>query len=164
MNRENFIHMLNEKVKLIRNENGYTQNRMAEIIGISKKTLVEIEKERSSLGWTASVAVCSIFKESEILQFTFGGDTQDIIFSLTFDNCESKGGKTLGGKIWWKELDNSGLFSIQQNLISKHYRILDLKDNRISYSFDYDYIIKRYGELNGKQNRMLYNTWLWGES
>lgn len=149
LNRENFICQLNQKIKLIRNEKGCTQDKMAEIIGISKKTLVEIEKGRSSLGWTASVAVCSIFKDSEILQFTFGGDAQDIIFSLAFDNYESKGEKTLGGKIWWVEIENSGKFSIQQNVISKHYRILDIDDNRISSSFEYDYIKKRYSELNG---------------
>ncbi|CDI48900.1 helix-turn-helix domain-containing protein [Clostridium tetani] len=55
MNREEFIKKIDEKLKLIRNEKGFTQDKMAEIIGISKKTLVQIEKGRVSIGWTDAV-------------------------------------------------------------------------------------------------------------
>ena len=47
---------------------------MAAVLGISKKTLVEIEKGRSSLGWTGAAAFAAIFRESGILQAQFGGD------------------------------------------------------------------------------------------
>lgn len=41
---------------------------MAHELGISKKTLVGIEKGRSSLGWTGSAALCLLFGDSETLR------------------------------------------------------------------------------------------------
>ncbi|MDR1431401.1 MAG: helix-turn-helix domain-containing protein, partial [Propionibacteriaceae bacterium] len=52
MNRESFIASCDDKVKLVRVEYGLTQDTMSHILGISKKTLVDIEKGRRSLGWT----------------------------------------------------------------------------------------------------------------
>ena len=45
MNKQEFIELVNSKLKLIRVENDLSQDKMSEIIGLSKKTLVEIEKE-----------------------------------------------------------------------------------------------------------------------
>jgi len=148
MTRDEFIKKVDDKVKLIRNEKEFTQDKMAEILGISKKTLVQIEKGRASLGWTVAITVCTIFKDSEILQITFGGDPQDIILSLAFDNYEGNYERTLGGKIWWKDVDAKGDYRIQQNIISKHYRILDETDRRICSSFEQEYVKKRLEELN----------------
>jgi DNA-binding XRE family transcriptional regulator len=50
MNKNEFIKLLDGKLKLIRTEYGLTQDKMASVLGISKKTLVEIEKNRKSLG------------------------------------------------------------------------------------------------------------------
>ncbi|MCY6485757.1 helix-turn-helix domain-containing protein [Clostridium aestuarii] len=150
MNREEFIKKIDSKIKLIRNERNYTQDKMAEIIGISKKTLIQIEKERGSLGWTGAVAVCSIFKDSEILQMTLGGDAQDIILSLAFDKYEENYTITMGGKIWWDEILAKGEYRVQKNIISNHYRILNKGDRRICYSFDSEYINKRLDELYSK--------------
>lgn len=147
MTREEFIKIVDSKIKLIRNEKNYTQDKMSEILGISKKTLVQVEKERCSLGWTSAVAACTIFKDSEILQLVFGGDPQDIILSLAFDGYEKTYEKTLGGHIWWIDIELKGIYKIQQNLISKHYRILNDKDRRICSSFDFDYIQKKISEL-----------------
>lgn len=147
MTREEFIVKIDEKIRLIRNEKGYTQDKMAEILGISKKTLVQIEKGRGSLGWPVAIAVCVIFKDSEILQMSFGGDTEDIILSLAFSNYERKYEKTLGGKIWWKDIETKGNHRVQQNIISNHYRILDNEDKRICSSFEKEYIEKRLNEL-----------------
>ncbi|MHC6180859.1 helix-turn-helix transcriptional regulator [Clostridium sp. JNZ X4-2] len=148
MTREDFIKIVDSKVKLIRNEKNYTQDKMAHVLGISKKTLVQIEKGRSTLGWTTSVAVCTIFKDSEILQLAFGGETQDIILSLAFGGYERSYGQTMGGKMWWSDVEIKGSYKIQQNIISKHYRILDDKDRRICSSFKLDYVQKRLSELN----------------
>jgi DNA-binding XRE family transcriptional regulator len=148
MTREEFIEIVDSKIKLIRNENNYTQDKMSDMLGISKKTLVQIEKGRNSLGWTAAVATCTIFKDSEILQLAFGGDTQDIILSLAFDGYEKTHEKTLGGHIWWKDVEFKGTYKIQQNIISKHYRILSDEDRRICSSFDFDYIQKMLSELS----------------
>lgn len=151
--REEFIDILDEKVRLIRNEKGYTQDKMADIIGISKKTLVQVEKGRSSLGWSGAVTVCAIFRDSEILQMTFGGDSQDIILSLTFENYERSYEKTMGGKVWWRDVEKLGGFKIQQNMISQHYRILDREDRRVCSSFDIDYMQRRLEELSKSNER-----------
>lgn len=148
MTREEFVNMVDEKLKLIRNEKGYTQDRMAEVLGISKKTLVQAEKRRSSLGWAHAVALCTIFKDSEVLQMTFGGDPQDIILTLAFNGYERSYSKTMGGKLWWKEITTSGIYKVQKNIISQHYRILDKEDRRILSSFEEDYIYERLKELN----------------
>ena len=148
MTRNEFIKKVDEKVKLIRIEKGYTQNKMAEILGISKKTLIQVEKERCSLGWAVAIAVCVIFKDSEILELTFGGDIEDIIRSLAFENDDTKYTPTLGGKIWWKDIQTKNCYTIQQNVISNHYRILDSNNRRVSYSFELEYINKRFNELS----------------
>ncbi|WP_432665595.1 helix-turn-helix domain-containing protein [Wukongibacter baidiensis] len=147
MNRQEFIDRIDSKFKLIRNEKGFTQDKMAEIVGISKKTLVQIEKGRSSLGWTGAVAVCSIFRDSEVLQMIIGGDGEDIILSLAFKNYEAKYDSTMGGKIWWKDIKNQGNYKIQKNIISNHYRILDSENRRVCSSFEIEYIEKRLSEL-----------------
>lgn len=148
MTREDFIQIVDSKLKLLRNENDYTQDKMAEIIGISKKTLIQIEKGRGTLGWSAAIAVCVIFKDSEILQLAFGGETQDIILSLSFHSYEGKYDKTMGGKIWWSDIQINDKYRIQQNIISKHYRILDNNNRRICSSFELEYVQKRLNELN----------------
>ncbi|MDP4178577.1 MAG: helix-turn-helix domain-containing protein [Bacillota bacterium] len=148
MTREDFIKIVDSKIKLIRNENNYTQDKMADMLGISKKTLVQIEKSRSSLGWPTAVAASTIFKDSEILQLAFGGDIEEIILSLAFNGYEKAYEKTLGGHIWWKDIEFKGSYKIQQNIISQHYRILNNEDRRICSSFDFDYIQKRLSELN----------------
>ena len=84
---------------LIRTEKGYTQDKMSETLGISKKILIQVEKERSSLGFEVSIEVCVIFKDSELLELNFGGNIEDIIFSLSFSNVEQKYMPTLGGLI-----------------------------------------------------------------
>lgn len=147
MTRDGFIERVNEKLKLIRSESDYTQDKMADILGISKKTLVQIEKGRASLGWAGAVTLCTIFKDSEIIGMTFGGQPQDIILSLAFHSYEGRQEKTMGGKVWWKDIEYKDDYRIQQNFISLHYRILDIEDKRICSSFDYEYIKKWLQEL-----------------
>lgn len=147
MTKAEFIHKVDEKLKLIRIEGDYTQDKMAEILGISKKTLVQIEKGRSTLGWTGAVALCAIFRNSEVLEMTFGGDPQDIILSLAFSGYESKE-QTMGGKVWWSNIEANEKFRVQKNIISGHCRILDSLDRRICSSFDQEYLKKRFKELS----------------
>lgn len=146
MSRDAFVKKVSEKLKLIRIENNYSQDKMAEILGISKKTLVQIEKGRASLGWAGAVTLCTIFRNSELLEMTFGGDPQDIILALAFIGYERRE-KTMGGKVWWTNLEGTDDFRIQQNIISGHYRILDGQDRRICSSFDLEYIRKRLQEI-----------------
>jgi DNA-binding XRE family transcriptional regulator len=159
LDRAEFILKCNEKLKLIRTEFGFSQEKAAQILGLSKKTVVEIEKGRSSLGWTGSVTLCTIFDNSEILAATFGGSPADVILILAFKDCgpfeEGKSPfylmKTLGGKIWWKPVVEQGGYVIQQNIITQHYRILDGEDKRLLFSFDFDRVKERFDFLCAEQ-------------
>lgn len=147
MDKQAFISKCNEKLKLIRTEYNFSQDKMADVLGVSKKKIVEIEKGRSSLGLSGAVAMCTIFQNSEILSATFGGTPEDIIMAIAFDGFEPDNQKTMGGKIWWRELESKNGFKIQQNIISQHYRILDSKDVRVSSAFELGIIKLRFDEL-----------------
>ena len=136
MTRDEFINECNRIEKLIRTEFSYSQEHMAEILGISKKTLVEIEKDRRSLGWSGSVVLCSLFHDSQVLAGAFGGDPGDMIQALAFDHRKRIYPKTMGGNVWWREIETKGEFKIQQNIISQHYRILNGANERIYSTFD----------------------------
>ena len=136
MDRNEFVGKADEKLKLVRTEYGYNQEKMADILGISKKTLVQIEKGRSSLGWMGAITLCTIFKQSEVLDATFGGEATDMILALAFQDSEPVYPKTFGGKIWWSTLEETSGYKVQQNIISQHYRILDSNDRRICAAFD----------------------------
>lgn len=136
MDRNEFVSKADDKLKLVRTEYGYNQEKMADVLGISKKTLVQIEKGRSSLGWTGAIALCTIFERSEVLEAAFGGAAFDMILALAFQDSEPEYPKTMGGKIWWKTLEETGKYKIQQNIVSQHYRILDQYDRRITSSFE----------------------------
>ena len=128
---------MNHKIKLIRTEFDLTQEKMADAIGISKKTLVEIEKGRNSLSWTAAVAAAVIFADSEIVADAFGGETSDLVKVIALQGLDAKlPDKTMGGRVWWQDIKESKGYRIQQNVISRHYRILDAEDRRFFSTFD----------------------------
>jgi DNA-binding XRE family transcriptional regulator len=147
MDRAQFIAKADDIVRLVRQERGYTQDRMAEILGLSKKTLIQIEKGRASLGWSGAVVLCAVFSSSPIIDMSYGGSTSDLILSLAFGATDLAREKTLGGHVWWHELERAGDFRIQQNVVSGHYRILDRVDRRICSSFDPEFIRRRFTEL-----------------
>ncbi|MFD3450065.1 helix-turn-helix transcriptional regulator [Microbacteriaceae bacterium 4G12] len=136
MNKEEVISFVAKKMKLVRIENSYTQEKMADILGISKKTLVQIEKERVLPSWTTVIAICALFRESEVLQTLFGSDPLEVVETLARDHVEHTTTKTMGGKVWWKDIERQGRFRLQQNLISQHYRILDDENNRWYSTFN----------------------------
>ncbi|WP_041123674.1 helix-turn-helix transcriptional regulator [Jeotgalibacillus alimentarius] len=148
MNKEQVIHMIAEKMKLIRVENGYSQDKMADILGISKKTLVQIEKDRSLPGWNTVVAITALFHQSEVLQHTLGDEPLEVIRLVTFEHADEPVSRTLGGKVWWKELHSTGGYRLQQNVISKHYRVLDQKHFRWISTFDEKEAYLRMEELS----------------
>jgi len=135
MEKKQFIQLMDEKIKLIRTEYGLSQDKMAAILGISKKTLIEIEKNRKSLGWTNSVALASIFSDSTILRDAIGGGISDFIIALAFKNIEVDYPKTWGGKIWWNTITENNGYRIQQNMFSRHYRLLNSENLRMYASF-----------------------------
>ena len=149
MTRESFIAELDRQVKLVRTEYGFTQDVMAKVLGISKKTLVEIEKGRTSLGWTGAVALCAIFSDSQVLSSLLGGEAGDMIRALAFLDLHPRYPRTMGGRVWWRFVETVGPYIIQQNLISQHYRALDRQDERVCSSFDLEDIRAHLRELEG---------------
>ncbi len=143
MDRSEFIGKAGEKLKLVRTEYGLNQEKMADILGISKKTLVQIEKGRSSLGWTGAVALCTIFERSEVLEAAFEGAAAEMILTLAFQGSEPDYPRTMGGKIWWRTIEEAEKYKVQQNLVSQHYRILDQNNRRIYSSFELQEIKKQ---------------------
>lgn len=147
MIREEIINKVTEKMRLIRTEAGYTQDKMAEIIGISKKTLVQIEKGRVEAGWTTVVAVCALFRETETVRFLFGNEPLEVLETIAREGIDYRKEKTMGGKIWWKEIAQQNGLILQQNIISKHFRIIDEELFRIYSSFDELSSKERFNEL-----------------
>lgn len=149
MDRKQFIEEMDIHLKLVRTEYGYTQEMMAQVLGISKKTLVEIEKGRSSLGWMGAVAFSALFAESRILSSLLGGEASDMVKALAFEGKKPFFVPTMGGKVWWRTIETGEKWLIQQNIISQHYRALDKENRRISFSFDLEELRRRVKELEG---------------
>lgn len=143
MTRNEFVTRMNRHLKLVRTEYGYTQEEMANLLGISKKTLVEIEKGRSSLGWQGGVCLCAIFGKGEVLSGVLGGEPTDILMALAFNGDEPQYPRTMGGKVWWSLTEEYKGYRIQQNIISRHYRALNQEDERICSSFELE-VIRRH--------------------
>ncbi|MDR2587359.1 MAG: hypothetical protein LBC23_03760 [Coriobacteriales bacterium] len=139
MEKKQFIAICDSRLKLVRVEHGLSQEHMALILGLSKKTLVDIEKERRSLGWSGSVTLCFLFQDSEVLAGTFGGNPTDMVMALAFDASRRPSyPKTLGSRVWWTTIEENEDYVIQQNNISQHYRLLTHDNRRIASSFQID--------------------------
>lgn len=147
MDKEYVIQLISLRIRMVRLEKGYSQDKMASIMGISKKTLVQIEKERVLAGWTNVIAVCALFRDSEILQSVLGDEPLEVIETIAHDGIDRPKDKSMGGHVWWKEISLKGNFRMQQNVISQHYRILDDKNYRWFSSFDEEETKIRLSEL-----------------
>ncbi|MGG5253377.1 helix-turn-helix transcriptional regulator [Neobacillus sp. SM06] len=147
MNREEIIMQVSDKLRLIRTEAGYTQDKMAEIIGVSKKTLVQIEKGRVFANWATVVSICALFRETETVQFLFGNEPLEVLETVAREGIDVRKKKALGGKIFWKEISRKNGYFLQQNILSKHFRIVDDKNYRIFSSFDERNSKLRFKEL-----------------
>lgn len=147
MDRESITQITSENLKLIRTENDYTQDKMAEILGISKKTLVQIEKGRILANWTTTIAICALFHNSQTLQNQIGGDPMEVIELTVHDVIITPKEKTMGGYIWWKNIEEHKNFRLQQNLLSKHYRILDDENYRLFSMLDEKVALEKWQEI-----------------
>lgn len=150
MDRDEIIMLVSEKLRLIRTEAGYTQDKMAEIIGISKKTLVQIEKGRTLANWPTIVSVCALFRETETVLYLFGNEPLEVLETVAREGIDVRKRKTFSVRIWWKELSRKNGYILQQNILSKHFRIVDEKKHRIFSSFDPIYSKIRFKEIAGE--------------
>jgi DNA-binding XRE family transcriptional regulator len=148
LTRDEIIMQVSEKLRLIRTEAGYTQDKMAEIIGVSKKTLVQIEKGRVHANWSTAVSICALFRETETVQFLFGNEPLEVLETVAREGIDFRKAKTFGGRIWWRVVSKKKGFILQQNILSKHFRILDERNFRIFSSFDEKLSKLRFKELS----------------
>lgn len=147
------IVLVSEKMRDIRAEAGYSQDKMAEIIGLSKKTLVQIEKGRAKAGWSTVVTVCALFRETTCVLSILGNDPLEVLETIARDGIDLRKQRTLGGKIWWREIAREGGYILQQNMLSSHFRILDSDYYRIYSSFDEQAAIECFNDLNSVKNK-----------
>jgi DNA-binding XRE family transcriptional regulator len=154
MNRQDAIELISKQFKLVRTEYNFSQEEMTEILGLSKKTLVQIEKGRQYSSWSHIIALCAMFQDSVILQNTLGGNPLEVLQTIAFNYYDWDKPKTLGGKVWWIEKEKENGFVLQQNIISRYYRILDQENYRWFSSFDWEFIYQQFQKivLNGGEN------------
>ena len=150
MNKKMFCDLVQSIIKEVRIEYNLTQEMMSNTIGISKKTLVQIEKMRNSLKWTEAVAFISIFKDSSLIIEKFGTDTSEIIQAIALQKAPIRHFITLGGELWWNDKLTENGFVIQQHKLSKHYRILDQDNFRIYFSYSYNDTLNTFNKYLGK--------------
>ncbi len=125
--------LLSQRVKGVRAEFNLSQEKMANLLGLSKKTLIQVEKGRIPLQWSAAVALCALFNHSQELCTALGDEPLEVVKAAVFPRSSFP---TMGGKIWWRKVTGQGGFCVQQNLVSGHYRILDRGNRRWYCSFD----------------------------
>lgn len=140
MTREQFIATCNRKEKLVRNELGYSQEKMSVLLGLSKKTLVEIEKWRASLGWQGAVTLCTLFQNTREITLAFGSDVPALLRAMTEDAAYLPPIESPYSK-WVTVLEKDGKF-IQQNTASQLYRLRE-KEETIASSFELAELRKR---------------------
>jgi DNA-binding XRE family transcriptional regulator len=150
LTRDEIIEKVSDKIRLIRMEAEYTQDKMADIIGLSKKTLVQIEKGRVKAGWSTVVTVCALFRDSETVRYLFGDEPLEVLETIAREDIDIRKEKTLGGKVWWREIEKKSGYILQQNIISQHFRILDDQDFRVFSSFEEESAVLRFQEITQK--------------
>lgn len=128
------IAVCDRKLKLVRTEYGYSQERMAAVLGLSKKTLLEVEKGRATLGWTGTAAVCGIFRDSEVLSAAFGGAPDELVRTLALDGFVARERPASG--LFWVTEEEFGGYRLVQNVISQHYRLYSPDGELLGASFD----------------------------
>ncbi len=147
LTKDDLQDIVSKKIRLLRSEYNFSQDKMAEVLGISKKTLIQIEKERSKASWTLVMAICGLFRESEILKMILGEDPIELVETIVFKNVAVPKNITGGGKVWWKNIEGKGKFKIQKNIITSHYRIIDGNNRRWYSSYDKEYTFQKFNEL-----------------
>lgn len=123
MDKQAFTEILQAKFKMVRTEAGYTQDSMSHTIGLSKKTLVQIEKERILPNWTTCVSLCALFRNSEVLTNTFSGDPLELAQVISRGHCVYPNYES--ESVYWEDIDSKNGFKLQFNKVNKVYRVIN---------------------------------------
>ncbi|SDL65296.1 helix-turn-helix transcriptional regulator [Sediminibacillus halophilus] len=149
MDKTILSNQISSKIKLIRVERNYTQDKMAAILGISKKTLVQIEKGRTVANWTTTTAICALFRNSEVIRNMLGGDVLEVIETIAHTSIEEPLEIHTEDKVWWNNLSERNGYTLQQNVQSQHYRIVNPDKQRWYSSTDKEAAFAKFGQVNG---------------
>ncbi|WP_342387309.1 XRE family transcriptional regulator XdrA [Salinicoccus bachuensis] len=133
MDKQTFTEMLQSKFKMVRTEAGYTQDSMSQTIGLSKKTLVQIEKERILPNWTTCISLCALFRDSEVLTNSFGGDPLELAQVISRGHCVYPNYD--GEAVYWEDLDRKNGFRLQYNKSNRIYRVLNAMNRPVHASY-----------------------------
>ncbi len=140
MTRESFIALCNRKEKLVRNELGYSQEKMSSLLGMSKKTLVEIEKWRASLGWQGAVTLATLFQNTREITLAFGSDVPALLRAMTEDAAYLPLVESPYSK--WVTVLTLDEKTVEQNTASQLYR-LRMNGETVASSFELAELRKR---------------------
>jgi len=152
VNKTEFCKMVQNILEDIRKNENMTLEEMALTIGLSKKTLIQIEKNRSLLKWPEAVTFVTIFNETELVKSIFGDEILDIIQSIAILKPPRRQLKTFGGESWWKTLIHKEGFRLQQHKISRHLRILDQENYRVYFTYSKSDAEKEFDKYFGGHN------------
>ncbi|MGD7045179.1 helix-turn-helix transcriptional regulator [Jeotgalibacillus proteolyticus] len=153
MTKQELIELIASKLKLIRIEADFTHDRMAQVIGVSKKTLVQIEQGRLLPSWSTVIIICALFREQDSLINAIGGDALELADHLAREELSASKEKTLGVKILWKIVRKNENLILQKNIVSKHFRIVDEDHFRLFSSFNEQEAKERFMELVKQKKR-----------
>ncbi|CAD2078495.1 transcriptional regulator [Phocicoccus schoeneichii] len=133
MDREAFTKVIQSKFKIIRTEAGYTQDSMSQTVGLSKKTLVQIEKERIIPNWTTCVSICALFRDSDTLTSTFGGDPLELAQVLSRGNAFYP--DYLKESLYWETVEEKEGWTLQRNKMNDLHRVLNPENRPVQASY-----------------------------
>ncbi|KKK35873.1 MULTISPECIES: XRE family transcriptional regulator XdrA [Salinicoccus] len=133
MDKQDFTEILQSKFKMVRTEAGYTQDSMSHTIGLSKKTLVQIEKERILPNWTTCISLCALFRESEVLTNTFGGDPLELAQVISRGHCVYPNYEAEA--VYWEEIERKNGYSLEFNKSNNIYRVIDPDNHPVHASY-----------------------------
>ena len=68
------------------------------------------------------------------------------IYNKAFAEAEPQYPKTMGGRVWWREIWKEKGYRIQQNVVSGHFRLLDRENRRLMASFTLERVMERLKE------------------
>ncbi|CAD2079033.1 helix-turn-helix transcriptional regulator [Phocicoccus pinnipedialis] len=133
MDRKAFTKVIQSKFKIIRTEAGYTQDSMSQTVGLSKKTLVQIEKERVIPNWTTCVSICALFRDSDTLTSTFGGDPLELAQVLSRGNAFYP--DYLKESLYWETVKEKEGWTLQKNKMNDLHRVLNPENRPVHASY-----------------------------
>ena len=134
----------------LRKETELSQEVFADMIGVTKKTYIQLEKERSKLKWSEAVTISTLFQDTDTIQNIYGEDIIEIIQVLALKKMPKRQLPTLGGTKWWTKIRQEDDYVLQQHKLTKHYRILDKNDYRVFFSLSEIEAFNHFSEYLGE--------------